>query len=183
MSQIEDATIAAPVVSQPTASRVSARRSPLLNGEVVTAALIVVVALLALADSFKTSGWTATGPDAGFYPFWSAMLMGVAAVVVLLRALRARVKRDFFGSREGAKAFWQLAIPMVFVVLLINWFGFYLVSGAYMAFFDRWIGRYRWPAVAALGVGIPLALYLSFEQGFRVPLPKSMFYRMGITPF
>lgn len=72
---------------------------------------------------------------------------------------------------------------MVIMVGLINWLGFYLVSAAYLALFARWLGRYQWIWVAILAISIPLALYLSFEQGFKVPLPKSLFYTQGIIPF
>ncbi len=66
----------------------------------------------------------------------------------------------------------QLVVPMVVVVSLLPWLGFYIVSGLYMAFFARWLGRYPWISVLALGVVVPVALYLTFERGFKVPLPQ-----------
>lgn len=151
--------------------------------EVATAAVIVLIAAVAMVDSFKKAGWTPSGPDAGWYPFWSAAMMGVAAFIIFFLALRSKAARPLFNSAQGARAFWQLAFPMVIMVGLINWLGFYLVSAAYLALFARWLGRYQWIWVAILAISIPLALYLSFEQGFKVPLPKSLFYTQGIIPF
>jgi len=148
----------------------------------LTALIIVIVAIVAIADSFKTAGWTTSGPGAGFYPFWSAVMMGGAAAIVLARSLRVKA-RSLFVSPEGALAFWQLAIPMVVVLVSLPWLGFYVASGAYMGFFARWIGRYRWYWVAVLAVSVPLLLFLTFERGFRVPLPKSALYLWGISPF
>jgi hypothetical protein len=54
--------------------------------------------------------------------------------------------------------------------------GFYLAGALYLGFFARAIGNYRWHLVAASALVIPVVLFVIFEQGFRVPLPKSIFY-------
>ncbi len=36
----------------------------------------------------------------------------------------------------------------------------------------RWLGKYRWWAVALVSVGTMVAFYLVFENWFKVPLPK-----------
>lgn len=151
--------------------------------ERVTAAAIMLIAAVAMADSFRRSGWTASGPDAGFYPFWSAAAMGAAGAIALVRSSVAPAGGRVFSSREGARAILQLLAPLAVGVALLAWLGFYLVSGLYMGYFARWLGRYHWIAVLALAVLVPLALYVTFERGFRVPLPKSMLYADGIVPF
>ncbi|MBI3537388.1 MAG: tripartite tricarboxylate transporter TctB family protein [Chloroflexi bacterium] len=154
-----------------------------IKHESVTTAGIVLVAAIAMLDTFKKSGWTPSGPDAGWYPFWSAAMMGVAGLIVLVTSLPKKSSKPFFQSTEGAKAFWQLAVPMVGMIALINWFGFYLVSGLYMGLFARWIGRYNWKWIAVIAISVPLALYLGFERAFQAPLPKSLFYATGLLPF
>lgn len=151
--------------------------------EQVTAVALVLMAALAMNDSLKRAGWTSSGPDAGFYPFWSAAAMAAAAVAVLVTSFRVSTTGGIFESPEGARAFVRLLTPLVIAAGLISWLGFYVVSGAYMALFARWIGRYHWGYVLLLGLVVPLALYLTFERGFKVPLPKSMFYETGIAPF
>jgi hypothetical protein len=71
---------------------------------------------------------------------------------------------------------------MIAVAVAIPWLGFYVTSGVYMGGFARWLGSYRWHWVALIGLSVPLALYLCFEQGFRVPLPKSVLYLYGMAP-
>ncbi len=151
--------------------------------EVVTTALLILIALIAMNDSLKRSGWTASGPDAGWYPFWSAAMMGIAAVIIFVITLRKPPGKPFFESAEGAGTFWQLVIPMTLMIGLINWLGFYLVSALYMGFFARWIGKYHWAWIIVIAVSVPLALYLGFERAFQAPLPKSLFYSQGLTPF
>lgn len=142
-----------------------------------------MLAAVAMRDSFPKAGWAATGPGAGFYPFWSAAMMGIAAAFILLAGLRASAGGSLFASSRGAAVVAKLIVPMVVAVALIGWFGLYIVSGAYMALFARWVGRYRWIGVLVLGVGVPLVLYLAFERGFRVPLPKSVFYGQTLSDY
>ena len=151
--------------------------------EVLTAATIIFVAAVAMVDSFRKSGWTATqGPDAGWYPFWSAAMMGVAGIAALILTLRAKKGKPLFSSPEGARAFSQVAIPMLVGTALISPLGFYVVSAGLMGYFARWVGKYRVIWSALIAIGVPLALYLAFEVGFRVPLPKSLLYTRGF-PF
>ncbi len=154
-----------------------------LRQEAVTTAALILIAAIAMYDSFKRSGWTASGPDAGWYPFWSAAMMGIAAVIIFVISLRKPPGKPFFESAEGARAFWQLVIPMTLMIGLINWLGFYLVSALYMGFFARWIGKYHWVWIIVIAASVPLALYLGFERAFQAPLPKSLFYSQGLIPF
>ena len=65
----------------------------------------------------------------------------------------------------------------------ILWLGFYIVSGLYMGLFARWIGRYSWLVTAFVAIAVPAAIFASFEIGFKVLLPKSVFYDLGLLPF
>jgi hypothetical protein len=38
--------------------------------------------------------------------------------------------------------------------------------------FMRWLGRYSWPLVLAISIGIPVVTFIVFERWFLVPLPK-----------
>lgn len=153
------------------------------TAELVTGGALVLLAVVALQDTFKMSGWGASGPDAGWYPFWSAAVMGAAALVALAPVFTRRVSGPVFSSREGIGALARVTLPMIAVAVAIPWLGFYVTSGVYMGGFARWQGRYNWLWVTVIALAVPLALYLCFEQGFRVPLPKSVFYLYGALPF
>ena len=72
---------------------------------------------------------------------------------------------------------------MVVAVALIEWLGFYIVTGLYMGFFARFIGRYRWYWVAASSRSRSRSLiYLVFERGFRVVSAEERPLRAGL-PF
>ena len=149
----------------------------------------MVVAAVAMIDSragamVDTTGREPGGVGAGFYPFWSAFLVFVCAAVVSYKSWRSTdVGPPVYEGREGILAVVKLVIPMIAAVVAIAWLGFYIVSGLYMGLFARWIGRYNWLVVAALTVGMPAAIYAAFELGFRVSLPKSFLYDLGVLPF
>ena len=124
------------------------------------------------------------GIGAGFYPFWSATLVFVCAALVAYRSWRSPASGPpAYEDRSSVMAVLKLTIPMIIATVAILWLGFYLVAGLYMAFFARFIGRYRWHWVLLSGVAVPLAIYLSFEVGFRVSLPKSFLYDLAVLPF
>jgi hypothetical protein len=156
--------------------------------QVATAVAFMFVAAVAMIDSragamVDTTGTQPGGIGAGFYPFWSAFVVFACAAVIAYKAWRGPEGTPAFEGREGVYAVLKLVIPMVVATVAIKWLGFYIVSGLYMGLFARWIGRYNWLWVLILTVGMPAAIYGAFELGFRVSLPKSFLYDLGVLPF
>jgi putative tricarboxylic transport membrane protein len=157
--------------------------------QIATAAAFMLVAAVAMFDSragamVDRTGTEPGGIGAGFYPFWAAFVVFTCAAVVGYRAWRTPTPgTSAFEGRDSVIAVLKLVVPMVVATLAINWLGFYIVSGLYMGLFARWLGGYRWIWVALLAIGMPLAIYMAFEVGFRVLLPKSFLYNLGILPF
>ena len=157
--------------------------------QVATAVTFVIVAAVAMVDSragalVDRTGTEPGGIGAGFYPFWSAALIFTCAALVAHRAWRSPVSGPpAFEGRDSVIAVLKLTIPMIVATVAILWLGLYIVGGLYMAFFARFIGRYRWPWVVLSAAVVPLAIYLSFEVGFRVSLPKSFLYDLAVLPF
>ncbi len=155
----------------------------------MTAVAFMLLAAVAMFDSragalVDRTGTEPGGIGAGFYPFWSAALVLVCSAVIAYGALGdRRVTPAAFESRESVVTVLKLVVPMVAATVAITWLGLYLVSGLYMGLFARWIGRYHWLWVVLLAVGMPLAIYATFELGFKVTLPKSFLYALGILPF
>jgi putative tricarboxylic transport membrane protein len=145
------------------------------------AAVFATLAAIAMFDTRRGALIGATGDPggigSGFYPFWSAAIIGVAGLILLWRqAVSSGDSSPVFASREDAASVVKLVVPMVVAAVSILWLGLYVATALYMTFFARYIGRYRWIWVAVLAIGMPLAIYLGFEIGFRVGLPKSVLY-------
>jgi putative tricarboxylic transport membrane protein len=148
--------------------------------------LIAAVAMLdtrrgALPDP---TGTAPGGLGAGFYPFWSAAFIFFFGALVIWRSLVVpQPAQGVFKDRRSVTSVLWIALPMIASAALIPLLGFYVMTAAYMGFFAAVIGRYRWYWIPAIAVLFPLALYLIFELGFKVGLPKSFLYPLGVTPF
>src|SRR3954469_24071404 len=132
--------------------------------EVLTAAVLVAIAIVAMVDSrasalIDRSGKQPGGIGPGFYPFWAAAVMAGAGVIIIYRALATAptgVSRSVFENRESAVSLAKLVGPMLVATAALSWLGFYLCCGLYMGFFARYIGRYRWAWVAVIAVAFPI---------------------------
>ena len=150
--------------------------------EAATAAVILVIAAVAMFDTRKgalpdVAGGAPGGLSGGFYPFWSAGILFAFAALVALRSLTTpQAATGVFKDRRSVASVLTLAVPMVVAAALIPYLGFYLMTALYMGFFAAVLGRYQWYWVIAIAILFPLVIYLIFEVGFRVSLPKSILY-------
>jgi len=157
--------------------------------QVATAAAFALLAAVAMIDSragalVDRTGTQPGGIGAGFYPFWSAALVFACASYIGYRAwVTPQPGTAAFEDRDALFAALKLIIPMLIATAVIPWLGFYFVTALYMGLFARWIGHYRWIWVVVIAVIVPVAIYATFEIGFRVALPKSFLYDLGVLPF
>jgi len=67
-------------------------------------------------------------------------------------------------------------VPSIVYVALINnplySLGIYEASVLFIAAFMRYLGKYSWPKIAGVSIGVMVAFFLMFEVWFKVPLPK-----------
>src|SRR5687767_15699625 len=107
---------------------------------------MIMIAAVAMFDSRASAlpdptGTFPGGLGPGFYPFWSAAMVAGAALFVIFRyQVLAGDTQGVFAKREAWVAPLKIAVPMIVAVALIEWLGFYIVTGAYMGFFARYLG-------------------------------------------
>jgi Tripartite tricarboxylate transporter TctB family len=152
--------------------------------QVATAAFFILIAAVAMFDTRSgalpdPTGTAPGGLRSGWYPFWSAALVALAAGAVIFQAMtRPQPAEGAFKDRHSLLSVVQLVIPMIVVVYLMSekLLGFYIASGLYMAYFALVTVRYRWYWALASGLITPIVLFLVFEIGFRAIFPKSFLY-------
>jgi hypothetical protein len=142
--------------------------------EIVVALAFLVAAGIVINDSFRLGmGWGPDGPQAGYFPFYMALAMGLASLFNLYQAaIRGTGAGKSFVSRAGALKVVTVLIPLLVYVGAIRYVGIYVASAAYIALFMAYFGKYPiWYGVP-VGAAVAAALFFMFEVWFLVPLPK-----------
>jgi len=142
------------------------------GAEIGTAIVMIVFGLIVIAGSLSVGiGWAVEGPQAGFFPFWVAILIIVASVVNMAKAYASQ-DRKVFSEWDQLRQVGRVLAPTTVYVFAVPWLGIYLASALLVAGFMRWIGRYSWTMVAIISIALPIVAYITFEKWFLVPLPK-----------
>ena len=140
--------------------------------ETGVALFIGVLGVVAMAGSLKVGiGWAAEGPQSGFFPFWVGAIIVLASAINVVRALAVSPARLFAEWSQIAQVR-RVVVPMAIYVAAVPFLGIYVSSALLIAGFMRWLGRYGWPATLAVGIALPILVYITFENWFLVPLPK-----------
>ena len=141
--------------------------------EIGVAGATTVFAIIVIIGSLQVGiGWGAEGPKAGFFPFYIGVLIVISSAVNFIRIVTETSDRGLFAEWGQLAKVMSVLVPTAIYVALIPWIGIYVASILLIAFFMKWLGRYDWPLVAAVSLGVPLAVFLIFERWFLLPLPK-----------
>jgi putative tricarboxylic transport membrane protein len=142
--------------------------------ELVVAGAFMAVAVLVMWDNWRIgAGWSADGPESGYFPFYMGVIMFVASLGTFVTNLVTR-RPDLksFVERSQLLLVLKVLVPTIVFVVLINFLGIYLASAIFIAFFMTWLGKYPVYKVVPIAIGVPVVLFMMFEVWFLVPLPK-----------
>ncbi len=143
------------------------------TAEIVVAAVFLLLGAIVIFDSVRLGiGWGEDGPQAGYFPFYVALIICVSSLINLARALTVRPKHKAFVEIGQLKLVLAVLVPTAIYAALIGWLGIYVASILFVGFFMRWLGRYPWWKVLAVSVGNSVVFFLIFEIWFSIPLPK-----------
>ena len=142
--------------------------------ETITLALVLAFALLMGWDNWRTgAAWESTGPQAGYFPFYVAMILAGACLFGLGNELRKwRTPTEGFVSRNQFKRVLQVFIPTLLYVPVTQWLGLYVASFILIAGFMIVVGGIRaWKSLLTAFI-FSAAMFGTFEIAFDVIMPK-----------
>jgi hypothetical protein len=144
------------------------------TAELVVAALFFLLGAVVVYDSVRLGAkWAADGPQAGYFPFYVGLIICVAGLVNFVRALRLTGPYNKVFVQTGQlKLVLAVLVPAAVFVALVGWLGIYVSGILFIGFFMRWLGKYAWWKLTAVGLGVSAGFFLIFEVWFKVPLPK-----------
>src|SRR5689334_5302602 len=140
--------------------------------DIIAASLLSALGLLVLGEAVRLGfRWGPDGPQSGFFPFWLSVILIGHTLTIIVRALRRRAEKPFVTAGQ-LRSVLTVAVPAAAMVLVTQFFGLYIASALYLAFYVRWVGRHSWFIAVALAVCVPVVTFVVFERWFLVPLPK-----------
>ena len=142
------------------------------TADLITALALMLLGGVVIFDAARIGiGWGTDGPKSGFFPFWLAVIMLAACVLILVQSIW-RASPAPFVTRKQLGPVLKVLWPAAAAVALMQFVGLYVASAFYMAFYMRWVGRHGWFVVIALAVLVPVVTFFVFETWFLVPMPK-----------
>jgi putative tricarboxylic transport membrane protein len=148
--------------------------------ETVTLALVLAFALTMAWDNWRTGiSWESTGPQAGYFPFYVAMILAGACVFGLVTEIMKHAQpSEPFVRRNQFKRVLQVFVPTLLFVPVTQWLGLYVASFALIAGFMIWVGKIKaWKAVLT-GSLFSALMFVVFEVAFDVIMPKGPLERL-----
>ena len=141
--------------------------------------IAVSLLLLALAgvlafDNWRTGlGWDATGPQAGYFPFYLSVILAAASLWGLAKEFLVRGQASgTFVTREQLRRVMQVFVPTLLFCLFTQWLGLYVASFLLIAGFMVFVGRIAvWKSLLTAFL-FSLIMFVTFEIAFDVLMPK-----------
>lgn len=130
-------------------------------------------ALIAWGATEFGTGWSASGPEPGTFPFYVGCIITLASLGNIFFAIRShRAADEPFMTRQQAMLILQFVVPMIVFVVLSLFLGLYVATAIYLFAVMIVQGRYPVWHAALVAAGLPVFLYLLLEKGFQVQLLK-----------
>lgn len=153
------------------------------RAELIVSGLFIVLSLIIIKECFRLGfGWEPqSGPQAGYVPFYLAMLMLVSSAFIFYLGLRQEKKEDdrFFVNKEGMMEAGRIAATSLIFTIIFVYAGCYFAMIVFSPLFVKWLGKHSWKATIAFTIIITLTIYFGMEVGLKIPLPRSALYYHG----
>jgi putative tricarboxylic transport membrane protein len=163
------------IVDDPTAPE--ADSPPVTNtrvAEVVVSLMLVALALTLGLDNWRTGiGWDSTGPQAGYFPFYLSVILGLASLYGLVTTFLARKEdSETFVTRAQLRRVMAVFVPTLLFCLATQFLGMYVASFLLIAIFMRMVGKIAlWKSLLTAFLFTAI-MFVTFDIAFDVIMPK-----------
>ncbi len=147
--------------------------------EIIVAALFLAFGAVVMFDSYRIgASWASDGPESGYFPFYTGLIICVVALVLLVQGIRKRGRMAVAFVEAGQLR--QVALVFLPALLYVGGIaavGIYVASAVYIALFMVFLGHYTWLRSVTVGLSVGLFAFMLFERWFHIPLPKGFIER------
>src|SRR6202795_5255187 len=142
--------------------------------DVAVSVLLLALAGLLAFDNWRTGmGWDATGPQAGYFPFYLSVILAGACFWGLAKEFLARkTAAETFVTRAQLRRVLQVFVPTLLFCFLMQWLGLYVASFLLIAGFMVFVGRLAvWKSLLTAFL-FSVIMFVTFQIAFDVIMPK-----------
>jgi putative tricarboxylic transport membrane protein len=142
--------------------------------DVIVSLLLLALALTLGWDNWRTgAAWDATGPQAGYFPFYLSVVLGGASLYGLFTAYLSRKEAaETFVTRAQLRRVMAVFVPTALFCLVTQFLGLYVASFFLIAAFMRLVGKIAlWKSLLTALV-FTAAMFVTFDVAFDVIMPK-----------
>lgn len=114
---------------------------------------------------------TAGVPGPGFVPFWISLILGIAAILILIRSWNRPLSGPLIADRTVLWRTVVFGLGMAVVVMLLPFLGMILTLALFILVAVPLLGARNRLHIAAAVVLIPAFVYCLFHFVLQIPLP------------
>ena len=145
----------------------------MVGRDAAVAAVTLAFGATAAYESAKLPFGTVHSPGQGFFPWWTSVVLGLLALVLLVRALTSRSS----ATREGPGRIAKVAAILVVLgayTFLLDPLGYPLCTFLLVLFMLRATDPQRWTVALGMAVVTAVGSYIVFAIWLGVPLPRGL---------
>ena len=142
--------------------------------DITVSLLLIALAATLGYDNWRTGiAWDSTGPQAGYFPFYLAVILAGASLYGLIAALLSpKEAAETFVTRAQLRRVMAVFVPTLLFCLVTQFLGLYVASFLLIAGFMRVVGRIAlWKSLLTAFV-FTAAMFVTFDIAFDVIMPK-----------
>lgn len=143
----------------------------------ITGIVLLLVAISIAFESVQLKYYSSLGPGPGFFPLWLSILLGILAVVMLLKATFGKsdpLPPDFLPSRTGVIRMGAVALSLTGTTLFIETIGFSLTMLPMYFVLLYTFGQRNLLTILLVALAGSFGIDYLFVILLQVPLPKGI---------
>ena len=137
----------------------------------VASVLILALGVTAAYESAKLPFGTIHSPGPGFFPWWTSVVLGLLALVLLVQTLTSRPSASRDGSGRITKVM-ALLVVLTAYTFLLDPLGYPLCTFLLVLFMLRATEPQRWTVALGMAALTAVGSYVVFAIWLGVPLPR-----------
>jgi len=140
-----------------------------------TGLFFILFSLYVCFESSRLGVGTFFRPAAGFFPFYSSLLLGLLSLILGFLAFRGKVERAESWTDVGNTV--TVSLALLGFALLLTWLGFAITTFLFILFLLRAVERRAWLLSASAALFISAAFYVVFGLWLKAQLPAGILGR------